>query len=138
MPLEDCRIIELPKIPDVRGNLTFIENSRHIPFDMKRIYYLYDVPSGSYRGAHAHKNLHQLIIAMSGSFDIVFYDGERRCLYHIVSSYYSLYVCPMLWRFLDNFSIGAICLVLASALYDEEDYIRDHGIFLDAVEQAKK
>jgi hypothetical protein len=137
MPLNDCQIIELPKIQDPRGNLTFIENSRHIPFDIKRVYYLYDVPGGSDRGAHGHRNLQQFIVAMSGSFDVVLDDGERQHRHHLNRSYYGLYVCPLMWRYLDNFSSGAVCMVLASDLYDESDYFRDYGQFLDAVRQAR-
>lgn len=131
MPLNDCRLIELPKITDPRGNLTFVEGGNHIPFDIKRVYYLYDVPGGSDRGAHAHKNLHQFVIAMSGSFDIVLDDGERQRRYHLNRSYYGLYVCPMMWRSLDNFSSGGVCIVLASECYDECDYIRDYDEFIN-------
>lgn len=133
MALQDCRIIELPKIHDPRGNLTFIENSRHIPFDIQRVYYLYDVPGGAERGAHAHKSLHQFIVAMSGSFDVVLDDGERQRRFHLNRSFNGLYVCPMMWRYLDNFSSGAVCMVLASAPYDEEDYYRDYDLFLEGV-----
>lgn len=131
MPLNECRLIELPKITDPRGNLTFVEGGNHIPFEIKRVYYLYDVPGGSDRGAHAHKNLHQFIIAMSGSFDIVLDDGDRQRRFHLNRSYYGLYVCPMMWRSLDNFSSGGVCMVLASERYDEADYIRDHNEFID-------
>ncbi|MFT3733895.1 MAG: FdtA/QdtA family cupin domain-containing protein [Rhodocyclaceae bacterium] len=130
MPISDCRIIELPKINDVRGNLTFVENSRHIPFDIKRVYYLYDVPGGSERGAHAHGKLHQFMIAMSGSFDVVLHDGDRERRFHLNRSYNGIYICPMIWRYLDNFSSGAVCLVLASEYYDPADYYRDYDKFL--------
>jgi hypothetical protein len=133
MPLNDCRIIELPKITDPRGNLTFVEGDKHIPFNIKRVYYLYDVPGGSDRGEHAHKNLHQFVIAMSGSFDIVLNDGERQRRFHLNRSYYGLYICPMMWRALDNFSSGGVCMVLASERYDEADYIREFGEFLAAL-----
>ena len=131
--LQECRIIELPKIPDARGNLTFIENHRHIPFEMKRVYYLYDVPGGSDRGSHAHRELHQFIVAMSGSFDVVLDDGRATQRFHLNRSYYGLYVCPMMWRYLDNFSSGSVCLVLASEPYDEADYLRDFDDFRAAV-----
>ncbi len=131
MALNDCRIIELPKIADPRGNLTFVEGSNHIPFDIRRVYYLYDVPGGSDRGAHAHRQLHQFVIAMSGSFDIVLDDGDRQRRFHLNRSYYGLYICPMMWRKLDNFSSGAVCMVLASETYTVEDYIRDHDEFLE-------
>jgi hypothetical protein len=137
MPLSDCRIIELPKISDVRGNLSFIEAGQHIPFDIKRVYYLYDVPGGSDRGSHAHKNLHQFVVAMSGSFDVVLDDGHDKKRFHLNRSYYGLYVCPMMWRYLDNFSSGAVCMVLASAHYDEADYIRNHGEFLELVRKNR-
>lgn len=137
MSLHDCRIVELPKIQDARGNLSFIENGRHIPFDIKRVYYLYDVPGGSDRGAHAHKKLHQFIVAMSGSFDVVLDDGKQRQRFHLNRSYNGLYVCPMMWRYLDNFSSGAVCMVLASAFYDETDYLRDYEQFLKAAKNSK-
>lgn len=133
MPVSDCRIIDLPKIQDPRGNLTFIENSSQIPFDIKRVYYTYDVPGGSERGSHAHRNLHQFIIAMSGSFDVVLDDGREIKRFHLNRSHYGLYVCPMMWRLLDNFSSGAVCLVLVSDFYSESDYIRDYKTFLAAV-----
>lgn len=126
MSIERCRIIDLPRITDPRGNLTFIEGGRHIPFDIRRVYYLYDVPGGAERGGHAHKELHQLIIAMSGSFDVVLDDGRQQRRYHLNRSYYGLYVCPMIWRELDNFSSGSVCMVLASNLYNEADYYRDY------------
>lgn len=132
MPIESCKILELPVIHEPRGNLTFIENSRHIPFDSKRVYYLYDVPGGSERGGHAHKGLHQFVIAMSGSFDIVLDDGKNKIRHHLNRSYYGLYICPMIWREIDNFSSGSVCMVLASEYYDEEDYFRDYGEFLKA------
>ena len=129
--LEHCRLIDLPKISDPRGNLTFIEGNQHVPFDIKRIYYTYDVPGGSDRGAHAHKRLHQLIIAMSGSFDVVLDDGVEKKRFHLNRSYFGLYVCPMMWRELDNFSSGSVCLVLASELFDPDDYYRDYELFLN-------
>ena len=135
MALSDCRLIELPKIEDVRGNLSFIEGGIHIPFDIKRAYYLYDVPGGSDRGSHAHKNLHQFVVAMSGSFDVVLDDGVEHKRFHLNRSYYGLYVCPMMWRLLDNFSSGAVCMVLASTHYEESDYIRDYDEFLQFAEK---
>ncbi len=133
MPLSDCRIIELPKIADPRGNLTFVENGNQIPFDISRVYYLYDVPGGSERGGHAHKELSQLIIAMSGSFDIVLDDGSEQKRFHLNRSYFGLYVCPMIWRELDNFSSGSVCMVLASNLYDESDYYREYDEYLSSL-----
>jgi dTDP-4-dehydrorhamnose 3,5-epimerase-like enzyme len=134
MALDDCRIIDLPKISDPRGNLTFIEGGNHIPFDIKRIYYLYDVPGGAERGAHGHKQLRQLIVAMSGSFDVVLDDGSRKKTFHMNRSYYGLYVSPMMWREVTNISSGAVCMVLASETYDESDYFRDYSQFLRAAQ----
>ena len=133
MPLKDCRIIELPKIQDHRGNLTFIETGRHVPFSINRVYYLYDVPGGAARAAHGHKTLHQLMIAMSGSFDIKLDDGVDQRIFHLNRSYYGLYIAPMIWRDLDNFSSGAVCMVLASDFFDEADYFRNYRDFLAAV-----
>jgi hypothetical protein len=130
MSLDKCKIIELPKIFNEKGNLTFIEGQRHIPFDIKRVYYLYDVPGGAERGGHAHKALHQLIIAMNGSFDVVVDDGNEKKRFHLNRSYFGLYVCPMIWRELDNFSSGSVCMVLASNLYSADDYYRDYSLFI--------
>jgi hypothetical protein len=133
MSLDKCLIINLPKIADPRGNLTFVEGRGHVPFDIRRVYYLYDVPGGAERGGHAHKDLHQFIMAMSGSFDIVLDDGRQKKRIHLNRSYYGLYVCPMVWGAMDNFSSGAVCLVLASNLYDESDYYRDYDAFIKAL-----
>ncbi len=133
MAVSDCHLIEFPKIGNVSGNLTFIENHRHIPFAVERVYYTYDVPGGAVRGGHGHKALQQVIIAMSGSFDIVLDDGSEKTRFHLNRSYYGLYVCPMIWREIDNFSSGSVCLVLASAPYDECDYYRDYKSYLDAL-----
>lgn len=132
MSLKDCRIIELPKIADPRGNLTFVENKTHIPFDIKRVYYTYDVPGGAERGGHGHKELKQLIIAMSGSFDVVLDDGYQKESFHLNRSYFGLYVCPMIWREINNFSSGSVCMVLASELYSEADYYREYNDFWQA------
>jgi hypothetical protein len=131
MNIDNCKIVELPKITDPRGNLTFIEGGDHIPFDIQRVYYLYDVPGGAERGGHAHKGLHQLIIAMTGSFDVVLDDGKNKKRVHLARSYYGLYVCPMIWRELDNFSSGSVCMVLASNKYDEADYYRNYKDFMN-------
>lgn len=132
MRLARCKLIDLPKITDPRGNLTFIEGQGHVPFDIQRVYYLYDVPGGAERGGHAHKTLHQFIIAISGSFDVILDDGYEKKRFHLNRSYYGLYVCPMVWRELDNFSSGSVCLVLASSRFDAADYCRDYAVFLDA------
>lgn len=136
--IENCSIIDLPRINDPRGNLTFVEAGKHIPFDIQRVYYLYDVPGGAERGGHAHKNLHQLIIAMSGSFDIHLDDGRAKKTIHMNRSYYGLYVCPMIWREIDNFSSGAVCMVLASNFYDEDDYYRDYDLFVGDVRRLSE
>jgi len=133
MSISHCKIIELPKIADPRGNLTFIEGNQHIPFDIRRVYYLYDVPGGAERGGHAHKALSQLIIAMSGSFDVILDEGGEKKRFHLNRSYQGLYVCPMMWRELDNFSSGSVCMVLASNLYEESDYYRDYNDYLTAI-----
>jgi hypothetical protein len=133
MALQDCSIIELPKIHEPRGNLTFIEGRRHVPFEISRVYYLYDVPGGAERGGHAHRDLSQLIVAMSGSFDVVLDDGTDRRRIHLNRSYQGLYVCPMIWRELDNFSSGSVCMVLASNRYDEADYYRDYDEYTAAL-----
>jgi hypothetical protein len=132
MNVEQCRLIELPKVSDPRGNLTFVESGRHIPFEIKRVYYLYDVPGGAMRAAHGHKALSQLMIAMSGSFDVTLDDGRNKRKFHLNRSYFGLYIPPMIWRDLDNFSSGSVCMVLASEHYDEADYFRDYQQFLKA------
>lgn len=134
--IDKCHIIELPKINEPRGNLTFVESNRHIPFAIQRVYYLYDVPGGAERGGHAHKALRQLIIAMSGSFDIHLDDGHSKKTVHMNRSYQGLYVCPMIWREIDNFSSGAVCMVLASDYYDEQDYYRNYSIFINDAKRA--
>ena len=126
-------MINLPKISDSNGNLTFVESCKHIPFDIRRIYYLYDIPGGSFRGSHAHKNLHQFIIAISGSFDIEIDDGNTKKRFHLNRPYFGLYLPPMMWRFLDNFSSGSVCMVMASEIFNEADYLRDYSQFLSHV-----
>lgn len=133
MGIEKCKMIELPKIVDKRGNLTFVEENKHIPFKIKRVYYLYDVPGGESRGGHAHKKLQQFIIALSGSFDVILDDGFERKVFHLNRAYYGLYVPIMIWSELNNFSSGSVCLVLASEFYDEEDYIRDYKEYLKTI-----
>ena len=135
--LSKVKIIDLPKINDVRGNLTFIEENRHIPFKIKRIYYTYDVPGGATRGGHAHKTLEQFIIAASGSFDVVLDDGFNRITYGLNRSYYGLYIPSMVWREIENFSSGSVCLVLASAFYDQDDYIMEYTEFKKTLLESK-
>jgi len=132
MMVEDCKIIELPRIVDRRGNLTFIESGKHVPFEIRRVYYLYDVPGGAKRAGHGHKTLEQLIIAMSGSFDVEIDDGRAKKKYHLNRSHYGLYIASMIWRSIDNFSSGSVCLVLASDFFKEPDYYRDYPEFLRA------
>ncbi|MBQ9076514.1 MAG: WxcM-like domain-containing protein [Muribaculaceae bacterium] len=119
------RIIELPKICDPRGNLSFIQNGTHIPFDIARVYWIYDVPGGKFRDGHAFRSQHEFIVALSGSFDVVLNNGTDSVRHHLCRSYYGLYVPPMTWRAIDNFSTNSVALVLSSTLYDEADYIRD-------------
>ena len=137
MSPQQCRLIDLPRINDPRGNLTFIENDRHIPFETKRVYYLYDVPGGSVRAGHAHKTLHQFLIAMSGSFDVTVDDGQQKMKFHLNRSYYGLYIPPMIWREIDNFSSGSVCLALASDFFDEADYYRQYPEFKKAVQDIE-
>ncbi len=138
MNLSKCKIIDLPKVTDARGNLTFIEESKHIPFAIKRVYYLYDVPGGESRGGHAHKQLQQFIIAASGSFDVIVDDGFKKKRFSLNRSYYGLYLPTMIWRELENFSSGSVCLVLASDLYNREDYIYDYEIFKKMARTARE
>ena len=137
MSLDECRIIELSKIADPRGNLTSIESERNIPFEIKRVYYLYDVPGGASRAGHGHKTLQQLIIAMSGSFDVTIDNGTKKEKYHLNRSYFGLYVAPMMWREIDNFSSGSVCMVLASDFFDEADYFRYYDDFLEATKTRR-
>jgi hypothetical protein len=136
--LSSCRLIDLPKMSDPRGNLTFVESDRHIPFTIKRVFYLYDVPGGADRAGHALRTCHQFIIAMSGSFDVILDDGEAKKRYHLNRSYYGLYIPPLIWREIDNFSSGSVCLALASELYSSEDYFREYNYFLQARQNLKK
>lgn len=133
MGLGDCRLIDLPKVSDPRGNLTFIESGNHIPFEFKRVFYLYDVPGGAMRAGHALKTCHQFIIAASGSFDVILDDGNTRQKCHLNRSYYGLYIPPMIWREIEDFSSGSVCLVIASEFYSEADYFRDYAEFLAAI-----
>jgi hypothetical protein len=124
--IHSCNVVELTKIHRLEGNITIIQNGSHQPFDVKRVYYLYDVPGGSGRGGHAHKELYQLIVAASGSFDVILDDGCNKKIIPLNRPYFGLVVVPGIWREIVNFSSGAICLILASAKYAEEDYLRNY------------
>lgn len=137
MPVRGCRIIELPKITDPRGNLTFIEQNVHVPFDIQRVYYLYDVPGGEKRAGHAHKVNEQFLIAASGSFDVIVDDGVSRETFSLNRSYYGLYVSSMVWREIENFSSGSVCVALASRPYEEHDYFREYEAFLASVQSPR-
>jgi hypothetical protein len=131
-----CHVVEFPRVTDPRGNLTYIESGEHTDFDIRRVYYLYDVPGGSERGGHAHRNLVQVLVAMSGSFDVVLDDAVVRQRIHLNRPYYGLIIPKMVWRELDNFSSGSVCMVLASEHFDESDYYRDWEGFRAAARHA--
>lgn len=131
----DCSLVELPRISSPSGSLTPVYGSVTLPFEIRRVYYLYDIPGGEARGGHAHRGLHQLIVAASGSFDVLLDDGTNRRVVHLNRPYYGLYLTNMIWRELLNFSSGGICLVLASELYDESDYYRDYELFRKDVQE---
>ncbi len=124
------RIIQLPKFLDTRGNLSFVEQANHIPFEIKRTYWLYDVPGGENRGGHAYKENQEFIIALSGSFDVVLDDGNHKTTFTLNRSYYGLYVPKGLWREMENFSTNSLAMILSSTNYDANDYIRDYDVFL--------
>ncbi|HYF59422.1 MAG TPA: FdtA/QdtA family cupin domain-containing protein [Burkholderiaceae bacterium] len=137
MPLSDCRIIEMPRFTDDRGSLSVVESRIHVPFDVRRMYYLYDIPAGQVRAAHGHKRLQQLMIAVSGSFDVLLDDGFDRRRVRLDRPDRGLYIAPSMWRELDGFSGGAVCIVLASELYDENDYLRDYDDFVAFARRAR-
>lgn len=126
----DCSVIDVSKVHNEAGNITVVENMKNIPFEVKRVYYLYDIPGGEARGGHAHYELEQYIVAVSGSFDVILSDGQNRKIVTLNRPNIALHIVPGLWRELDNFSSGSVCLVLASLKYDESDYIRDFNEFL--------
>ena len=128
--IDDCRMIDLPKVTDPRGNLTFIEGENHIPFDIKRVFYLYDVPTAESRGAHAHLELSQFLICLSGSFGVALDDGKRKEVIRLNRPWRGLLIPPMIWASEIEFDAGTVCLILASAPYDEADYIRDYDDYL--------
>ena len=134
MDIDRCRMLDFPKITDPRGNLTFIEQQRHVPFEVKRVFYLYDVPTGESRGAHAHRKLRQVIICLAGSFDVLVDDGKQKRAIHLNRPWQGLYIPPMIWAAETNFDPGSVCLVLASELYDASDYYRDYDQFVRATQ----
>ncbi|MEY2739530.1 MAG: hypothetical protein RL259_1439 [Bacteroidota bacterium] len=129
--LQHCKILSVPKIEDPRGNLSVIENDV-IPFEMKRVYYLYDVPSGAERGGHSHKEQHEFLVALSGSFDVILHDGQHEKVVTLNKPFEGLLISNGIWRELKNFSSGAVCLVIASAVFEEDDYIRTFADFLQS------
>lgn len=131
----NCSILQLPKIHNRAGNITALENNIHLPFEVKRVYYLYDVPAGEERGGHAHRELQQIVVAASGAFDVLLNDGTNKKIVHLDRPFIGLHIVPGIWRELLNFSSGAVCLVLASHKYDEKDYIRDYRDFLEYKKQ---
>ena len=135
--MTQCRLIQLPKISDCRGNLTFIESANHIPFEIKRVYYLYDVPCDAIRGAHAHKDLEQLIIPISGSFTVSVDDGRSKSSFDLRIPNYGLYIPSLVWRDIEKFSTSSACLVLASKEYNENDYLREYDDFIDYITRSK-
>ncbi len=134
----ECKIIELPKITDPRGNLTVAEQMKNVPFDIKRVYWTYDVPGGESRGGHAHRNLYQLVVAMSGSFTVTLDNGWERKTVLLNHPWQALLITPGMWRTLDDFSSGAVCMVLASELFDLDDYIYDYDEFVSYVRRLDK
>lgn len=137
MTINDCRIIELPKFLDERGNLSFAENNTQIPFEIKRTYWLYDVPGGESRGGHAYKETEELVIAISGAFDVTVDDGTEKKTFSLNRSYYGLYIPKGLWRQMDNFSTNSFALEFASTHYDRQDYVRDYQEFLKLKSNGK-
>jgi hypothetical protein len=138
MSIQNCKLIDLPKITDPRGNLSVIEGGVQIPFDIKRVFYLYDVPTGADRGAHAHKALHQFLICLSGSFDVSLDDGTEKKTVHLNRPWQGLHIPPMIWAAEINFDPGSVCLVMASDRYDETDYYRSYDDFINALKTPKE
>ena len=131
MFIDTCCIIDLPKILDPRGNLTFIEGNNHIPFSIERVYWIYDVPGGEVRGGHAFKQQQEFIIALSGSFDVIIDDGRKKQIFHLNRSYYGLFIPAGYWRQMENFSTNSLAVVMSSTRFEEEDYIRDYSNYID-------
>ena len=137
MIIDDARIIELPKFTDPRGNLSFVEQLNHIPFEIKRTYWLYDVPGGECRGGHAYRETEEFVIAISGSFDVTIDDGKEKKTFHLNRSYYGLYIPKGLWREMENFSTNSLALEFASTPYNPDDYVRDYDAFLKLKSDGK-
>ena len=135
--ISEVKIIELPKFLDARGNLSFAQNNTHIPFEIKRTYWLYDVPGGESRGGHAYRETEEFVIALSGSLDVIVDDGKEKKTFHLNRSYYGLYIPKGMWREMDNFSTNSLALEFASTSYNPEDYIRDYNEFLKLKEDGK-
>jgi hypothetical protein len=135
--IDDCRVVSLPKIVDPRGNLTPIEGGQHIPFRIRRVYWIYDVPGGEVRGGHAYRELDEVVVSLSGSFDFAVDDGRRRKIVTLNRAFQGLYVPRLIWRSVENFSTNAACLILASLAYDPADYIRDYETYRGIKEQAE-
>jgi hypothetical protein len=135
--MQESKIINLPKILDERGNLSFLQNEDHLPFSIQRVYWIYDVPGGETRGGHAYREMQEFIIALSGSFDVVLFDGKEEKKFTLNRSYYGLYVPKMVWRSMENFSTNALAFVASDSLYNEQDYIREKKSFIDEVNKLK-
>lgn len=135
--MDQIRIINLPKILDERGNLSFFQNEDHLPFLIQRVYWIYDVPGGEVRGGHAYREMQEFIIALSGSFDVVLFDGKEEKKFTLNRSYYGLYVPKMVWRSMENFSTNALAFVASDSFYDEQDYIRDKNTFINEIHDTK-
>ena len=137
MTVEDCKLVELPRFLDARGNLSFVEQNNHIPFEIKRTYWIYDVPGGEARGGHAFKENQEFIVALSGAFDVVVNDGQTKKTFNLNRSYFGLYVPAGLWREMNNFSTNSVALEFGSKHYNKEDYIRDYNTFLNLKRDGK-
>ncbi len=135
--MHQAKIINLPKILDERGNLSFFQNEDHLPFSIQRVYWIYDVPGGEVRGGHAYREMQEFIIALSGSFDVVLFDGKDEKKFTLNRSYYGLYVPKMVWRSMENFSTNALAFVATDSFYDEKEYIRDKNTFLNEIHDTK-
>ena len=138
MNVDDCMVIDLPNVADHRGNLTYIEGTRHVPFEVRRVFYIYDVPSGESRGGHAHRALQQFLICLSGSLDVELDDGASRRVHHLNRPWRGLYVPPLIWARETNFGSGTVCLVLTSAFYEEGDNIRDYSLYLSILNESRE